>query len=139
MYETILVGTDGSANANRAVVQALDQAEEFGAELHGIFVVTTDRHDDPTLGTDAQPQAEVETQGQEFLDDISRRAADLDMEFDGKIAEGRPHEEIVRYADAIDADMIVLGYQGHSHSDPATIGSTTDRVVRTAGRPTLVV
>lgn len=139
MYDTILVGTDGSANANRAVVQALDQAEEFDAELHGIFVVTTHRHDDPALGTDEQSRAEVETQGQEFLDDIAKRAGDLDVEFEGKIAEGRPHEEIVRYADTIDADMLVLGYQGHSHTDPQTIGSTTDRVVRVAGRPTLVV
>ena len=139
MYDTILVGTDGSANANRAVVQALDQAEEFDAELHAIFVVTTNRHDDPALGTNEHSPAEVETQGQEFLDDIARRAADLDVEFEGHTTAGRPHEEIVSYADTIDADMIVLGYQGHSHSDPRTIGSTTDRVVRTAGRPTLVV
>lgn len=47
MYETILVGTDGSVNANRAVVRALKQAEQYDSTLHGIFVVDSGYFDDP--------------------------------------------------------------------------------------------
>ena len=34
MYDRILVATDGSADANRAVTHALEQAEQHGAEAH---------------------------------------------------------------------------------------------------------
>ena len=46
-----------------------------------------------------------------------------------------PHEF---FADEVDADLIVLGYHGHSHTETDQIGSVTDRVVQNAGRPVLV-
>jgi len=45
---------------------------------------------------------------------------------------GRPAEEICRYADEVDADMIVIGAQGHSKLAQLLIGSTTEGVVRQA-------
>jgi nucleotide-binding universal stress UspA family protein len=139
MYDTILVGTDGSANANRAIVHALEQAEQYGATLHGIFVVDTTRLDDPALGSGSIATNDIEDRGQQYLDDIEQRAADLGIAFVGRCCHGRPSEEIVRYADDVDADLVVLGYQGHSHTETDTIGSVTDRVVQSAGRPILVV
>lgn len=139
MYDTILVGTDGSAAANRAVVHALEQAELNGARLHGIFVVDTRLYDHPALGSGELDTNEIEDLGHDYLDEIERRAEDLDVEIVSRCCHGKPHEEIVSYADDIDADLIVLGYQGQSHTQSETIGSVTDRVVRTAGRPTLVI
>ncbi len=139
MYDVILVGTDGSGSANRAVVHALELAERYGAELHGIFVVNTARYAEPALGSVELVTHEIEEAGGGFLDDIEKRAEDLDVEFFRRCCHGRPHVEIVRHADEVDADVIVLGYQGQSHSQRETIGSTADRVVRTAGRPTLIV
>lgn len=139
MYDTILVGTDGSPSANRAIVHALEQAEQYDAELHGIFVVDTSRFDDPALGSSELATNEVEEQGNQYLDDVKNRAEDLDVEFFKRVCHGRPHEEIISYADDIDADFIVLGYQGRSHTETDTLGSVTDRVVRHGGRPTFVV
>lgn len=139
MYDTILVGTDGSAPANRAIVHALEQAELNDATLHGIFVVDTSLYDEPALGTGELDTNEIEELGHGYLDEMKKRAADLGVEAVARCTHGRPHEEIVSYADDIDADLIVLGYQGRSHTHTDTMGSTTDRVVHTAGRPTLVV
>ena len=139
MYDTILVATDGSQNASRAIVHALEQAEKHGAVLHGIFVVDTSRFDDPALGSTGLATTDAEDEGQRYLDEIRQRAESLDIEFVGRCCHGRPHEEIVKYADSIDPDLVVIGYQGHSHTETDIIGSVTDRVVRTVGRPTLVV
>ncbi len=139
MYDTILVATDGSQHASRAIVHALEQAETHGAVLHGIFVVDTTRFDDPAISTSELATNDMEDRGQQYLDDIRTRADGLDVEFTGRCCHGRPHEEITRYADSIDADLVVLGYQGQSHTETETIGSVTDRVVRTVGRPILVV
>lgn len=139
MYETVLVGTDGSASANRAVVHALEQAEANGATLHGIYVVDSQRYPEPALSTSELSTHECEEYGQELLDDIEERAHDLELEFVGECCHGLPHEEIVSYADEIDADLVVLGFQGQSHQRGETIGSVTERVVRRCGRPVLII
>ncbi len=139
MYDTILVGTDGSASANRAVVHALEQAERFGAVLHAVFVVDTGRYDETALSSAELVTNDLEDAGQQLLEDIVTRADDLDVEHVTRCCHGNPHSELVSYADSIDADLIVLGFQGQSHPKTDIMGSVSDRVLRNAGRPVLVV
>lgn len=139
MYETILVATDGSGPANRAVTHALEQAERADAELHAIFVVDTSRYAEPALSSAELATDELEDWGQEQLDEILERAENLDIEAITRCCHGKPHVEIINYADSVDADLVVLGYQGHSHTETNSIGSVTDRVVQNVGRPILVV
>jgi len=139
MYDTILVGTDGSASANRAVVHALEQAERFGAALHAVFVVDTGRYDETALSSAELVMNDLEDAGQQLLEDIATRADDLDVEYVTRCCHGNPHSELVSYADSIDADLIVLGFQGQSHPKTDIMGSVSDRVLRNAGRPVLVV
>lgn len=138
MYETVLVGTDGSASANRAVVHALEQAEQNDASLHAIFVVDTGRYSEPALSSGELVTDEIEDWGRNELEEVAERGADLGVEVTTRCCHGRPHEEIIAYADSIDADMVVLGYQGQSHTASDHIGSVADRVVRNAGRPVFV-
>jgi nucleotide-binding universal stress UspA family protein len=141
MYETILVGTDGSASANRAVVHALEQAEQAGegTTLHAIFVVDTGRYGEPALSSSELVTEDIEDWGHEQLQEVVERAEGLGVETVTRCCHGNPHKEIIEYADSIDADVVVLGYQGQSHSETERLGSVTDRVVRNAGRPVLVV
>ena len=139
MYDTILVGTDGSASANRAVVHALDQAEQYDSTLHAIFVVDTGRYDETALSSAEIVINELEDLGQMLLEEIETRAADLGVEHVSRCCHGDPHAEIIGYADSIDADLIVLGFQGQSHPQTDIMGSVADRVLRNAGRPVLVV
>lgn len=138
MYERILVGTDGSPSADRAITHALEQADRHGATLYGIFVVDTSRYGEPALSSDELVTDEIEDMGREYLGELEEQARDLDVEFVRRTCHGRPHEEIINYADDIDADMIVLGYQGQSHTQTDTIGSVAERVVRSGVRPTFV-
>jgi len=139
MYETVLVGTDGSAPANRAVVHALEQAEQNDAALHAIFVVDTGRYSEPAFSSGELVTDEIEDWGRNELDEVVERGDELGVEVTTRCCHGRPHEEIIGYADAIDADVVVLGYQGQSHTKTDHFGSVADRVVRNAGRPVLVV
>lgn len=139
MYDTVLVATDGSAPGNRAVTHALEQAEQSGATLHVIFVVDTDRYAEPALSSVEIATADVEDWGQRELGEAADRGDSLGIDVITKCCHGKPHLEIIGYGDDIDADLVVLGYQGHSHEEMAQIGSVTDRVVKNAGRPVLVV
>lgn len=138
MYDTILVATDGSADANRATTHALEQAEQHDAELHAIFVVDTERYAEPALSSAELETIEVEDWGDEQLAEIVDRAEELDVPVTTRNCHGKPYLEVIKYADEIDADMIILGYHGQSHTDTDQIGSVTDRVVQNAGRPVLV-
>jgi len=138
MYDRILVATDGSADANRAVTHALEQAEQHGADLDAIFVVDTDRYSEPALSSMEAETQEVEQWGDQQLEEIVERAEALDIEIRTRNCHGKPYVEIINYADEVDADLIILGYHGQSHTETQQIGSVTDRVVQEIGRPVLI-
>lgn len=138
MYDTILVAIDGSAPSNRAVTHALEQAEQSGATMHAMYVVDTDRYSEPALSSMELETNEIEQWGEHQLQEVVERAEAVDVAVETKCCHGKPHVEIIGYGDEIDADLIVLGYQGHSHTHGDQIGSVTDRVVQNAGRAVLV-
>jgi len=139
MYDTILVAIDGSAPANRAVTHALEQAERTGATVHALYVVDTDRYAEPALSSMELETNEIEQWGEAQLQEVVERGEGVDVAVETRCCHGKPHVEIIGYGDEIDADLVVVGYQGHSHSKGTQIGSVTDRVVQNAGRPVLVV
>lgn len=58
---------------------------------------------------------------------------------DINIVEGWPDKEILREADKIDADLIVLGSHSHSRLESLFIGSVAAKVVNQSDRPVLLV
>lgn len=54
------------------------------------------------------------------------------------VRSGRPYEQIIRLAREIAADLIVLSTRGHSGLKHLLLGSTAERVVRSAPCPVLV-
>lgn len=132
MYETILVATDGSSAAKRAVDDAIDLASTFDAELHAISVVNTSRYGDSMLSGTEGIIDDLRERAETVLEEVKTRA---DGDVTTELRRGRPHEEIGEYAATIDADLIVLGNRGLGAGDQ--IGSTAERVVRYVDRPVL--
>ncbi|SDS43992.1 Nucleotide-binding universal stress protein, UspA family [Polaribacter sp. KT25b] len=62
---------------------------------------------------------------------------DIQVEYFIKL--NNPFEGIIKYADKIDADLIVMGTKGHSNFKEIRIGSNTEKVVRTSTTPVIVV
>lgn len=50
-----------------------------------------------------------------------------------------PFQGILKYADKIEADIIIMGSKGHSDFEEILIGSNTEKVVRRATIPVIVV
>lgn len=136
MYDTVLVPYDGSDGANRAVEHAFDLAEQYGATVHALFVVDTHRYGEPALSTTELVVDEVTEEGQEMLNRLAERADNEGIEMVTRCCHGHPHTEILDYADEVDADLVLMGYQGQSNRNH--LGSTVDRVVRSGQRPVLI-
>ena len=137
MYDTILVPLDGSDSSNRAAEHALELAERFDSSLHSLFVVDTRLYGEPSLSSTEIVVDELEDHGHELLEEYAGRTDNRGIETETRVCHGVPHDEIVAYADSIDADAIVMGYQGQTHRHK--IGSVAERVVRDGSRPVFTV
>lgn len=139
MYDKILVPTDGSDSADRAVDNALQLAEMCDAEVHALYVIETKASYILTVDLKDKDLGEYEEYGEELLEDVVDRAADHDVpDAKGILKKGKPAEEIVEYADDGDIDCIVMGRQGHGAID-RYLGSTADKTIVMAEMPVTVV
>lgn len=138
MYRRILLPTDGSPGADRAVEHALDLAEGFGATLHVLYVVDTN-----ALPLDVHARAVfdyLEAQGRRAEAEIAARAEERGIDVVvGQIGEGTPHEAILEYAEDNDVDLVVMGTHGRRGLDRFLLGSVTERVLRLTDVPVLTV
>lgn len=137
MYDRILLPTDGSEGSERARETALALAEQFGSGLHVMHVIDTRLFSEPALSTMELVTDEAETRAMELLEDIAGTAEGQGLDVELRCCHGVPHREIVAYADEVDADLLVMGYQGQTHEEK--VGSVVDRVVHATGRQVLVV
>jgi nucleotide-binding universal stress UspA family protein len=136
----IVIATDGSTSAQQAVEFGLELAAEQEAEpifVHvvpavdvlpaGGFGVTTARLHNVTGDDRAQ------------LDEAARLAVEHGMHARTELLKGDTVNEIVAYADDIDADLIVIGSRGHGAVLNALLGSVSHGVLHEARRPVLIV
>ncbi|ODR79042.1 universal stress protein UspA, partial [Haladaptatus sp. W1] len=108
MYESILVPTDGSEGATRAIEQAIELANQYDAALHTISVINTGDIKANLPEGDVPEKLEEETQ--EAIEDVidQAEAADVDT-IEAVIAEGIPYRAILEYVDEYDIDLVVMG------------------------------
>jgi nucleotide-binding universal stress UspA family protein len=137
MYESILIATDGSEGAERAEDVGVRLAERDESQVHAIHVVDTRVHSEPALSSIELETDAMEDEGLALLDDILAECEACGLDCEIRCSHGKPHEEVIEYADHVDADLLVMGYQGQSHE--RQMGSTVERVMRQTDRPVMAV
>ena len=135
MFETVVIATDGSESAGRAVTVALDLAERFGAAVHALYVVEEGDVAAAPENIRERLRSSLEETGQETVEDV--RAADGSVTT--AVREGRPAEEIQRYAADHDADLVATGTRGRHGEYRFVLGSVAEALVRDAPMPVLTV
>lgn len=134
MYRTVLAAVDGSGEAFEAARHAANLADLSGATLHLLYVMeTSPSYTRPGLsGLEDQIDESQRQHGEETLEEGADVADKLGVECVTEIKKGTPHQKILDYAEAIDADVIVLGPRGQRDLGDVLLGSTSERVVRNA-------
>lgn len=139
MFRKILVGVDGSEAAHHALCSALGLARLAQARVH---VVSVEERLHAYVGTTEEINAEVDYQNSYFAE-VQRRAREMaeaqGIQLDATIVRGHAAEVLVTHARTGGFDLVVIGHTGHSRLHNLFLGSTTDRVVRHAHCPVLVV
>jgi nucleotide-binding universal stress UspA family protein len=138
MFEKIVIASDGSAGAARALSAALNLAKIHRSQLQMISV-------------EQLPEFPVS------IDEVVEEGAAANRFFQGVIAQARAQAQaqgvtlethvtvghvvrtVVEFVERERGDLLVIGYMGHSALYNRVIGSTTDRLVELAPCAVLVV
>jgi nucleotide-binding universal stress UspA family protein len=134
----ILIAIDGSPSALDAVECGLDLAQEHDAEVTFLYVVPVLEPGAPTFAVPVAIPHEVNEGDWMVVREAAERAAERGIEAKTKLVAGLPADEIVAFADTLDADMIVVGSHGRGALASAFLGSVSRGVLREARRPVLV-
>ena len=130
MFETVVIATDGSESAERAVDAALDLSERFDAALHALTVIENSSETESDNGENDTQQAK------HALDDLAAR---MDGDVHTVIKEGDPATVICSYAEQVDAGVVVTGTRGRNNPHGFHLGSVAEAVVHDCPVPVLTV
>jgi nucleotide-binding universal stress UspA family protein len=135
-----LLPLDGSPLAEQALPHGIAIAERFQSELVLLRVIVPLSRSHTTADASLQRADDVSAvYAREYLE---RVAADVqERGFTAQITTiaGRPQYQIIKYAETNQVDLIVMSTRGQSGLSRWLMGSVSDRVVRGANVPVLMV
>ncbi len=133
--KSILLPTDFSPTSEAALHYATEMALTLGARLYLIHVPgKTGEHFEANF-----PHGQFEAAARRGLSSFltTEQIGQLRPEYAVRV--GVPAEEIVRYAEVAEIDLIIMGTHGRTGLAHALMGSVAEQVVRTAPCPVLLV
>lgn len=138
MYERIIVPTDGSEAAARAVEQGIGQATAHGADLVFLAVVEMSGGAAPETRAGAVIEERRATQ-QEEVSSLVDQAAAAGVDAEGVVKVGIPSRVIVEQAATRGADLVVMSTAARSGVGRFLYGSVTEQVIRDGDTPVLAI
>ena len=139
-YELIVVPIDFSDHSMRALSYAIGLAGKYASKLRIVYV------NEPSLGV--SDVAWVGVSERAIKDDHIRCSRETiqstvcdkipdGLEAECIVLEGDAVDEIIRYADRVEADLIVMATHGRSGISHVLMGSTAEQVIRRSTCPVL--
>ena len=146
-FHHILCPTDFSELSHRALERAVGIARWFGAPLTALHVIPLSS---PALllggaagGGYAMVPEDLAQEDRRAAAEALRRCVtashSADMRVRTTLLEGDPAMQIEATAEALSADLVVMGTHGRSGWDRVALGSVAERVMRRVGCPVLTV
>src|SRR4051812_1894815 len=138
----ILVPTDFSVESRKAIAYALAFARRFGAKITLLHVVELETcpadfgYGPVTVEISSRARLK---KAKAKLDVLGRKLIGDKLLGETLALSGVASFEIVEAADALEADLIIMGTHGNDRQEQTPMGSTAERVVRHARCPVFVV
>jgi universal stress protein E len=123
----VLLATDGSPHSEAAAGTAGHLAKQAGLPVTVVSVVT------------GSHSAARRQEAEQAVASKVERLKGMGVAAEGKIVEGRPDEAIVKAAEDVGADLIVMGSHGRTGLAKVLLGSVAERVIGQAICPVLIV
>ncbi|HWJ49832.1 MAG TPA: universal stress protein [Solirubrobacteraceae bacterium] len=144
MFKSIVVGTDGSETATKAVRQAADLARSVGAKLELVSAyepvpaqrLSDERRQAPEdLQWAINPREDVDA----TLEAAAAVAREAGVEVNVYARQGDPADAILDVAEEREADLIVVGNKGMTGAKRFLLGSVPNKVSHHAPCSVLII
>lgn len=141
MNKRMLITLDGSDLSEIILPYAREMAGRLGFEM--IFLYVCNAHESESLAVYrayVEHTAEIVAGGaNEIREETGTLAQDQPVKVEGKVVIGHPAEEILRFADQEEVDLLLMATHGRSGIKRWALGSVADKVLRSATVPVLLV
>jgi universal stress protein A len=142
--KNILVPTDFSEYSDKALQEAIDIAKQYKAKIHLLHVIELVIHCTVDYCLDPQTITEVE---RETINASKKMLQDQENKFpEGRAVEvipdirkGAPYEEILKFQEENNIDLIVIASHGQTGLLRFLVGSVAEKVLRHSKGPVLLV
>jgi nucleotide-binding universal stress UspA family protein len=146
MYRKILAPLDGSPLAECTIEHVKEIAKGCNVP-EVVFLFVVDIAKNAYWAADVAPNVQILQQAEEaqkegaqsYLKKVVAKAKKDGLMVKGVVVEGNPADSIIEYAQKNGVDLIVMSTHGRSGVSRFAMGSVTDKVIRTAAAPVLVV
>lgn len=135
----IVVAYDGSSYSAKALDMAASLAKTMSASVVLVSVADMTRRMNSDVGNIEMVEAVFRREGAHALELGKKHAAELGVPVADVLLEGSPADEILKYAQAENACMIVVGSRGRGGFQRLMLGSTAQSLVTYSTIPVLVV
>ncbi len=138
----ILVPVDGSENSTRAALFGIDLAKAFGVGVRLFYVFPAASVE--IIGMAGMSRSDIDQAAQAAAQkafDLTHEAlgSDVGVDVEQETSMGDPAEEVLRYTEDNSGAMVVIGRRGLSRMKSLMIGSVSDKVLRHAKTPVMVI
>jgi len=137
----ILVPVDGSDNSIRAVRYAINLAEPLGARIRLFYVFPVSSVE--IIGMAGMSREVIEraaqAAAQKVFDRMHEKIGESSVPMEDETSIGDPAEEIIRCTEDDHDLLVVLGRRGLSRIQSLLLGSVSEKVVRHAHSPIIVI
>jgi nucleotide-binding universal stress UspA family protein len=144
MFSSIVVGTDGSETAQKAVREAVELARSVGASLSVVSAyapVSSQRikEEQREAPEDMQWMINAREDVDATLRDVQESYEDSGVEIEVFARQGDPADAILDLADERSADLIVVGNKGMTGAKRFLLGSVPNKVSHHAPCSVLII
>jgi nucleotide-binding universal stress UspA family protein len=148
----IMIATDGSTCSMLAADKGIELARLSKGTVYAVYVISTayftpiDRDYFSSTGMntyyvsmyEAMHEA-MKKQGQQAVEYIKGLGDLKGIKVESVLLEGNPSEELIRYAEEEQMDLIIMGTVGKKGLDRLLLGSVTGNIVRHSNVPVMVI
>jgi nucleotide-binding universal stress UspA family protein len=139
-FQKIMIATDGSDCSMLAAGKGIELARLSGGKVYAVYVVSTNYSS--SVGVDfywGEIYEAFKKDGENAVNKIKEMGERVGVNVEPILLEGHPADELIRYAEEEEMDIVIMGTIGKTGLDRLLLGSVTGNLVRHSRVPVMVV
>lgn len=135
-----MVATDGSVCSRIAANKGIELAKLSGGTVYAVYVVSTEYFSSMAVDFDWERMHEaLKKEGYKALNYVEGIGELESVNVESILLEGHPADELIRYAEKEEIDIIIMGTIGRTGLERLILGSVAEKVIRHSKIPVMVI